>query len=802
MARKKNTPLDFSLAGEQDAGPPQEATATLAPEDDADLDIAAPEPEPEPSPIVHRETGAVARQSGRQMLTHRNLPPPPAKAGGWMYLIALFVSIAWGAAPLAYFQAQDVTPFSAEPFALAVLIMLVVGPIALFWTLAFVLNQGARLAAEARFARAQAEDMIHPAAIAAAGAGGAVELIRDQIEQAVAAAAQARHELITLREVLASETAHLAQATASSAETAVRLTRQVGEERRELTALSEVLKAQTDEVENSITRQSALVAQAADLADAKIREAEARLTASASDLSAASGEASSAAKAAGEDLSRQAARLEAAGVVIVEQVRNVEDGLAEQRAALVTVAHELRAEQEGFGAEVETRQAQLSAILSEVRSASADIVESAGTGSEALKTLVENAADRFRDLGEAAAQERDIFSSEVLKSVGAISEAARNERELLVEEATATMESLNMAAAEATNSVAIQSEAAKAKVEALNEAARDVGQVAEAAFDARLAQARDLIERSAALVEEAGVKASERLAEGLKSAHATVDRLQKLLGDVDARAAKMPAEAEQRQAEVRAVVEKGVEELLGAARRAADETQAIDQAFQERVRRNYEMLSEAVRLMGVVGGSGASPRPSRLARPASLGVPPTPEAREAAPAPRPAHGEGLRTRLRLTPDAEDEEVFAPEPNAPSAEDARELTWKEILSHADETEEDGALSMLDEIRQLGIDPTALLPKSRIEEIAPILQSGDRQGAREVVRQLAPAAMRRLSRRILSDDALKPRTYRFIKDFDGQIEEAAADHRDGFAVAALLSSDEGRAFLLVDAALADT
>ena len=55
-------------------------------------------------------------------------------------------------------------------------------------------------------------------------------------------------------------------------------------------------------------------------------------------------------------------------------------------------------------------------------------------------------------------------------------------------------------------------------------------------------------------------------------------------------------------------MQQGLDDLLASARRAAEETQAIDQAFQERVRRNYEMLSEAVQLMGVVaqGGQGAS----------------------------------------------------------------------------------------------------------------------------------------------------------------------------------------------------
>src|SRR6202012_3285126 len=104
---------------------------------------------------------------------------------------------------------------------------------------------------------------------------------------------------------------------------------------------------------------------------------------------------------------------------------------------------------------------------------------------------------------------------------------------------------------------------------------------------------------------------NQRLAESLAAAKGTLDHLESLLQEVDARTAELPDHARARGDEVKAAVEAGVEELMSAARRAADETQAIDAAFQERVRRNYERLSEAVRMMGVVGGSTAPARPAR-----------------------------------------------------------------------------------------------------------------------------------------------------------------------------------------------
>ncbi|HQR87735.1 MAG TPA: hypothetical protein PLH31_00335, partial [Caulobacter sp.] len=76
-----------------------------------------------------------------------------------------------------------------------------------------------------------------------------------------------------------------------------------------------------------------------------------------------------------------------------------------------------------------------------------------------------------------------------------------------------------------------------------------------------------------------------------------------------------------------------------------------------------------------------------------------------------------------------------------------------------------------------------------------------GAREVVKRLAPAAIRRLVRRLFSDATLRANAERFLKRYAGMIEEAGGQDREGFLVAALLSSDAGRAYLLLDAATGD-
>ena len=64
------------------------------------------------------------------------------------------------------------------------------------------------------------------------------------------------------------------------------------------------------------------------------------------------------------------------------------------------------------------------------------------------------------------------------------------------------------------------------------------------------------------------------------------------------------------------------------------------------------------------------------------------------------------------------------------------------------------------------------------------------------------MRRLSRRILAEKALRTHVERFVSDYDEQIRALSGQKSGGReAVLSLLANDEGRAFLLFDTALGD-
>ena len=724
--------------------------------------------------------------------------------------LAFIVSAIWAAAPIAYAfgYRQNIAPLQNDPMAMTVFALLAVGPLALIWLVAYFAMQGRRLTGEILRTRELANTMVGPAALASAEAGSAVELIRNQIDAAAASATEARETMLALRQALAEETERLAAAAATAERTSRDLAETLGRQRDALSALSGELDNRSAAVSDSISRQAHMVAEASDLAETQLREAEAALTARAADLAAAAGEASDAARVAGEDLARQVARLETAGVGVGDQMRLVEAGLSQQRASLVTVSHAIRADQEDFAAQAETRAAQLSEFMAQATMSASELGDTAARGGEALRNLIGEAASQLTALLETAAAEREALTGESQNALNLLSDAAAGERLRMERDLREAIDRLTQSALEAKSAAEGHAGAAQNRVDQLNEAAFAAHQKADAIFQARLDEARDLIESSAQMVEQAGAQTAQRLEQGAASAKATLSELQALLADLETRTRALPEQARAQTQQVKAAVDQGMEDLMDSARRTAEETQAIDSAFQDRVRRNYDMLTDAVKLMGVVAGAAgqATPAPHVTPPPASL------RSREIS-------GEaisreaGLRPRLRLTPTATDEEfrsVFeaaggrGPAPPEPAPEGDGAWSWKDLLSTIDGDDSDAeglAERLLGEIEAMGIDPTALLPRNRIDELAAAVQTRDYGGAREVVRRLAPAAIRRLVRRLFSDAALRGQTERYLRRFTGMLDEAAERDRGGIVVSSLLSSDAGRAWLLLDAAHGD-
>jgi hypothetical protein len=783
--------------------------------------------------VTARAASTPARRPSRPAEVEDALATPPA----WpIWLTATAVSLLWALAPLAFAVGyrNGVAPLTQDRFGLAVFMLLALGPAVLVWVAAYVLREAQKLAAETRRAQAMAHDMLAPALSAAARAGDVVKGVRDEIVRAGDAAEEARETLLALRQALAEEADRLTDAAQTSVRMAGELTGSMGRERVEMARLAESLDAQAVRVTDAIGQQGRMVADAASLADAQLREAEATLATRAADLAAAAGEAGGAARTAGEDLVRHIARLETAGVGVAEQVRAVESGLGEQRAALITLAHALKADHEGFAAEAETHAGKLEEFISQARLSAAEMGERATRGGESLRQMMAEAADQFRDLAETARAEREEFGQSTVQSLEAVSQAAANQRAQLEAQTREAIQALSAAADQTRDAAARHAASARDQVDQLSEAAFAAGQKANQVFEARLEEARALVEQSSSMVEQAGSATARKLEEGAAAARETLEELRAMLGEIEERARSLPATARGQADHVRDVVAQGMDQLMENARRTADEAHAIDAAFQDRVRRNFEMLSQAVRLMGGAVSEGPVLQPLTAPPPVQpAAAPAAPVSRRrnftasfstslppAEPAPpeddeleliHPASGAeiadeiGLRPRLKLQPTVKDEaisQIFEGDIEDEDGHEGEAWTWKDLLASIDGgTGEDLERVLADELAGMNVDPAKLLPRARTDEIAAAVQTGDLDGARQVVKRLAPAAIRRIVRRLVTDDALKGQAVDFVRRYRTLVDDAAVKDPEGLLMAGMLDAEAGRLFLLLDAAAGD-
>ena len=728
----------------------------------------------------------------------------PAPSGRHAYLVAGVASALWvgGVAAWLAFEVGS-GAVELEPLRLAVYALIALAPAGMAIMLAHAVRQGAGLAAETRRARELSEALLAPTALAAQQTGEVLHSLRNDIDQASLAAERARHDMALLREALSQETTRLNEAAETAGRTARRLAEQLGGEREKMQVLATRMDSQASGVIEAVERQSRMVVDASDLAQTQLREAEAALAARAADLAAAASEAQDAARVAADDLARQTLRLENAGSGVAEQIQSVEEGLGQQRAALVTAAYALRTDQEDFSAQVESQRAQLSEQLSATRAAAGELGDTSTRTTETIRDLVEAATDQFRALVEMSQREADGFDAATKLALDRFEALAAEARDALVEETRSALSALQATAEESRAAATDAAEQAQVRADRLGEALFDAAQKADQAADARVDSARKIVMETSGLVDEAGDRALERLETTVERMNVALAQIDETIADLDQRAARLPEEAQKRAEAVRVSVEEGLAALAAASQKAAADTEALDAGFQERVRRNYDMLTEAVRLMGIVSGDTPALRrrePVPAAGPASVD---TDSGRSRAARGEDSRGFGLRGRLKLEP--------MPGSAAPVSD---RLGWSDLVDDgpgeapldletpimpaeaADALEE----RITAAIRRMGVDPNALLPRSRVEEAAQAVTERDPDRARQIVRRVAPAAVRSVSRRVLTDPDLRADAEVYVRAFARDLANRAGAN-DGPGVLGRLTSDGGRAFMLLDAAIGD-
>ena len=718
------------------------------------------------------------------------------KSSGSAYLIAGIAAALWIGGLASWFAYEFGSgTIDLEPLRLAVYAMIALAPAGLLFMMAHAVRQGSGLAREAKRARDVTESLVGPTALAAHQTGQVLNTLRSDIDQAALAAERARNDMALLRQALAEETTRLNEAAELASRSARHLAEHMGQERTQLATLGTHLDGQAQNVVNAVERQSRMVVDASDLAQTQLREAEAALAARAADLAAAATEAQEAARSAAEGLSQQTIRLETAGTGVAEQINAVGDTLSQQRAALVSAAFTLRTDQEDFSAQIESQRAQFTQQLSVTRSAADSLNDLTGNAGNSIKAHIEAAADQFRALSELAVREADNYDHATKLALDRFEAVAAESRDVLVEETRRALAALQATADDQRAAADAALEQAKIRADRLGEALFEAAKQADGAAEARIDDARRIVNQTADMVDLTGERMLERLNETMSRMTTALSQVETAVAELDNRTSNLPQEAAARVEQVRQSVEEGLAALNDASRRAAADTEALDASFQERVRRNYEMLSEAVRLAGVVSGDSSLRRREPLLSQR--------EARAATPQPAPAPVREEPAPLREA-DLSWKPLSAPAPQpapAPSPAPAPEPEPAAAQPGLDPAAADELAARITiAIRRMGVDPNALLPRPRIEEAARALASHEPNRARQIVRRVAPAAVRSVSRRIMGDPELRTDAEVYVRLVARGLAEQARQG-DAFDIQSRLATDEGRAFMLLDAAIGD-
>lgn len=530
-----------------------------------------------------------------------------------------------------------------------------------------------------------------------------------------------------------------------------------------------------------------------------------------------------------------------------------------QRSRLVEAAAEARTSAEIVTAAAQGSAATVRDLEAQGKAATQALFEAGRDQQEALQRHAQETLSAFegqlaatRDAMEAGAREalERLSSAAKTAHVAAAESAARAEEDTEARLRTGEAHLKRLAevgrlageqAAQVVNAAVSQAGRAAEESAAMVERA---GADASEAASAAAGHARHLAEESAALVERVGAQAEQRVQASLEAGRGAVAELDGLLQQVERRALTLPATAREQVEAARRAVAQTVQEAITATRQAS-RLEASRAASHAEHASGAPLVASPLRTPSEPSQHGASQgfswRPPQNGAGRGDGAAAGPTAKGAngktisaatSPASSPApstESAGLRPRLKLTSATPAEPV--PEPiEAEEAEgvilfdrlirpatsrgesDARPnrdeaWTWDDLLSDSEGSEDQheppagrdpASEALLEQIQAMGVDPGALLPSNRIDEISAALHAGDSEGARDLVSRAAPAAIRRLSRRVLTDKALRAEADRHVRHYQDLVTDAAGRDREGHMTAALLSSEPGRTYLLLDAA----
>ena len=210
------------------------------------------------------------------------------------------------------------------------------------------------------------------------------------------------------------------------------------------------------------------------------------------------------------------------------------------------------------------------------------------------------------------------------ESLRAEASAARLAGEETMAALRASGEAIRQAAEEARLRASEQETENRLRLDSARQTAFEVGKEADEFMTGRLKDAQIMIEQSAGLLDQTGARIQQRFSALAAACGDQARSVEDILDGLDRRLSNLPQEADTRARAIEAALNETLSRLNAAGRRAAEETAALDEAFQVRLRDSYSALGEVVqRLGGLSGVLAPIPAPPSVAQPAAL-VPPSP----------------------------------------------------------------------------------------------------------------------------------------------------------------------------------
>lgn len=703
-----------------------------------------------------------ARPAPSSGAARRDTPP----AAHWLLMASFIVALAWSGGAAAYvlgfYGVSTVT--GGGPERVLGFAFIVLGPALILVTLGVVTSEFLRLASVAQSIDAATRRLAAPVDHAQGDARRLADIIAQEVERVSRSAEGALSQLGAMEEVLRHHAESVNAASGGARDEVDKLIEDLRAQRETLGGMTKSLGDEAQRISQSIDRQAEMVSAAADLAAAHAEEGREMLERGAERLQSSASEA----QQSGEK----------AAFAISEQMRDME--------ALVSALDERAARLENLAKSQQDN-------LRIAQSTAHELNLAAEAGVTAMQAAVDSAVDQARRLSDMTEQEMRAISSksaEDIERVRAAADAARLSAE-------------NSGRALEASSVRLME-----RIEQLNDATVHMADNIEETVQARLQSLTAVERRLESEYGDRGFGRSERYDADARAPARREPRGRRYSDDYDARERSRPAP---RDPDPFVSRDLGPRDLgardLGARDLGARDVEddpitrpGMDPHHDRRAGRDeFEPrggrsdYDNAPDLNGRGGYDDGYNDDSD-----GYGGFPHPDADPRGPARR---SDNLPTASTLRPmsDAEGDEAG--------------WRWRDLLRSID----DGAPptpartggggggagaadAVVSALRRAGVDPARALDPDMTARIARARRRAGAGEARALVLDGAMSDVRRTASALSADPTLRGRAEGFL-DEHARLVRRAVDQNDVAGLSALLDTDPGRAYLLIDAALAD-